>query len=88
MSIPGYMKALLDAIAGDERFVMTVATHFVSTLVLVTGHISEGSYITLMLATVAMYIGGKVTESVSTTRSVTQVEQARSAARIAEAKSE
>ncbi len=54
MSIPEYMKALLNAIEGDERFVMTVATHFVSTVVLLTGHIGEGSYITLMLATEKM----------------------------------
>jgi hypothetical protein len=47
----------LIAAAGGRRFVMTVGAGFVDTALLVGGYISEQTYLTLTLATVAVYIG-------------------------------
>ena len=43
---------------GGRRFFMTMGSGVVNTLLLMGGYIGEQSYVTLTIATVAVYIGG------------------------------
>lgn len=61
---PEYLKAWLDAIDGDERFLMTIGAGVVNTLLLVLGLLDQSNYVLLTTSTVGMYIAGKTYENV------------------------
>jgi hypothetical protein len=60
-----YAKAWLDAIEGDEKFVMTMGAGIVNTLLILLGVLDQGTYAMLTISTVAAYITGKTVENVS-----------------------
>ena len=60
---PQYLKAWLDAIDGDERFVMTVGAGLIHTFLLLVGAIDQGTYAMLTGGTIVAYIGGKTYEN-------------------------
>jgi hypothetical protein len=71
-SEPVKFQALRDLIAaaGGRRFVMTVGAGFVHTGLLVAGYVSEQTYLTLTLATVATYIGASTYQKVKEAKSL------------------
>lgn len=52
------LKDVLDAIDGDERFVMTALAGFANLVLILAGVIGPTEYVTLSLGTVAVFIGG------------------------------
>jgi len=48
--------------SGGRRFLMAVAGGLISTLLLITDHIGESSYVTLQLGLVGAYITGNVVQ--------------------------
>lgn len=58
MSFAQWIKSLLDAIDGDERFLMTLGAGAVNTCLLIGGFIDQGTYAMLTGGTVVAYIGG------------------------------
>lgn len=68
MNAPAYVKGWLDAIAGDEKFVMTVAAGLINAVLLIFHYIDQGTYAMLIGSTVAVYIGGKTYETVQVAR--------------------
>lgn len=52
------IKDALDAIEGDERFIMTLGAGVVNTALLLAGYIDPITYRDLTVATVAVFIGG------------------------------
>lgn len=85
MTCPQVLKAYLDAIAGDEKFILTVAIGAVNVPLLSFGYLTGGEYITALGWIFTTYVAGKTVESVATSNSATKVEEARSVARVAEA---
>lgn len=57
-----YLKAWLDAVDGDEKFVMTVGAGLVNAVFFALGLLSENGYLAILASTVGMYIAGKVVE--------------------------
>lgn len=64
MTAPQYVKGWLDAISGDEKFVMTLGAGVVDTLLLIFGFLDQSNYVILTMGTVATYIAGKTYENV------------------------
>lgn len=62
MTAPEYLKAWLDAIEGDEKFVMTVGAGIINAIFLACGILSETGYLTILGGTIVAYITGKVAE--------------------------
>jgi hypothetical protein len=62
MNLPATIKAFLDAIEGDEKFVLVLGAGIVDTLLLMGGWLDQNNYVVLTLATVGAYITGKVIE--------------------------
>lgn len=62
------LRSLISA-AGGRRFLMTVGAGLVDTALLIGGYISEQTYLTLTLATVAVYIGAGTYQKVQETKS-------------------
>lgn len=58
MTIASKLKELLDAIDGDERFLMTVGAGIVNTALLIGAFIDQGTYAMLTGGTVVAFIGG------------------------------
>lgn len=58
MTTPERIRAYLDAIEGDERFLMTVGAGIVDSLLLIFHYIDQGTYAMLTGGTVAAFIGG------------------------------
>jgi hypothetical protein len=71
---PAYVKSWLDAISGDEKFLMTVGAGVVNSLLLIGGYIDQGTYALLIGGTVGAYIGGKTYENIQVTRSNASVQ--------------
>jgi hypothetical protein len=71
-SEPVRFHALRDFIcaAGGRRFVMTIGAGLVHTALLVTGYVTEQTYLTLTLATVATYIGASTYQKVKEAKSL------------------
>jgi hypothetical protein len=65
MMLHEYVKAWLEAISGDEKFVMTIGAGVVNTGLLMLGLLDQSNYVLLTLGTVAAYITGKTVENVS-----------------------
>lgn len=61
-SCAAYLKEWLDAIDGDEKFVMTVGAGVVNAIFLACGILSETGYLTILGSTIFAYITGKVVE--------------------------
>lgn len=61
---PEYLKAWLDSISGDEKFVLTLGAGIVNTLLLMFGFLDQGNYVFLTMGTVAAYITGKTVEDI------------------------
>ena len=59
---PAYLKAWLDAIDGDEKFLMTLGAGIVNSFLLMMGVLDQSNYVILTTSTVGMYIAGKVIE--------------------------
>jgi hypothetical protein len=57
-----HIKALLDAIDGDEKFVMTAGAGVVNAAFFAAGILSENGYLTILAGTIVAYIMGKVVE--------------------------
>lgn len=57
------------AAAGGRRFLMTIGAGLVHTGLMCFGVISEQTYLTLTLSTVAVYIGANTTQKVMEIRS-------------------
>ncbi len=76
---PAFIKATLDAIEGDERFVMCVGAGFVDSLLLIGGFLTGNEYVTLTLATVAVYIGAKGAVEIATTNAEARTAMAQAA---------
>lgn len=68
MLFPSDLKAWLDAISGDEKFVMTIGAGIIDTLLLIGGFLDQGNYVILTMGTVAAYITGKTVENVQANR--------------------
>lgn len=51
-------------ILGGRRFMLTVGTHLISTGLLAFHLLTEGGYVTLILATVGVYIAGNTTQKI------------------------
>lgn len=62
---PEFLKEMLDAIAGDERLVVTIGAGAVDAGLLMGGWLTGGEYVTLTLATVAVYISAKSVDNVA-----------------------
>lgn len=60
-----YMRKWLEAVDGDEKFVLTIGSGIVTTLLLIFHCIHEDTFMTLIISTVATYIGGAAVESFS-----------------------
>lgn len=56
------LKKILDAISGDEKFLMTLGAGVVNTALLIAGFLSQENYVTLTQWTVCVYIAGKTYE--------------------------
>jgi len=62
MTCAEHLKAWLDAIEGDERFVLTVGAGVVNAVFLACGILSEAGYLTVLGGTIVAYITGKTYE--------------------------
>lgn len=62
MTCAEHLKAWLDAIDGDEKFVMTVGAGIVNAIFFACGVLSETGYLTILGGTIIAYITGKVVE--------------------------
>jgi hypothetical protein len=69
MNLPAKIKAYLDAIDGDEKFIMTMGAGIVNTILFALGILSENGYLMILSGTVFMYIAGKTTEDISARKS-------------------
>jgi putative Mn2+ efflux pump MntP len=49
---------------GGRRFILTVGAGLVNTILLWFGKLSESGYVTLVLSTVAAYIGANTTQKI------------------------
>lgn len=58
MTVSERAKSILDAIEGDERFLMTLGAGMVNTMLLMLGFIDQGTYAMLTGGTVVAFIGG------------------------------
>jgi hypothetical protein len=67
------LKAWLDAIAGDEKFIMVAGAGFVNALLLWFNKIDQGNYVTLTTVTIGAYLTGKAVESVVSTNADARV---------------
>ncbi len=76
---PEFLKATLDAIEGDERFVMTVGAGVVDSILLACGLLTGNEYVTLTLGTVGIYIGAKGVVEVAQTNADARAAVAQSA---------
>lgn len=56
------LRAALDAISGDEKFLMTLGAGIVNTALLVLGYLDQPNYVSLTQWTVCVYIAGKTYE--------------------------
>lgn len=74
MNGPAYLKSWLDAIDGDEKFVMTIGAGMVNTVLLCFAFISADIYLALTTGTVIAYITGKTIENVKANRSAADVQ--------------
>lgn len=59
MTCAEYLKSWLDAIDGDEKFVMTVGAGIVNAIFFACGILSETGYLSILGGTVIAYIGAK-----------------------------
>lgn len=73
MSGPGVIKSYLDAIAGDEKFLLTLGAGIIDAALLMLGFLDQGNYVILTMGTVGVYIGAKAYEEVKTTQSAERV---------------
>ena len=71
MTAPAYIKSWLDAIQGDEKFIIVVGAGLVNTLLLIGHFVDQSTYATMFSITVGAYITGKTVENVQITRSST-----------------
>jgi hypothetical protein len=55
---PGRIRAYLNSIDGDEKFLITLGAGIVNSVLLVFGFLDMGTYATLTIATVAAFIAG------------------------------
>lgn len=62
MTLPEHIKSYLDAIAGDERFVLTLGAGVVNTVLLTLGFLDQSNYVTLTMGTIAVYIAGRTAD--------------------------
>lgn len=62
MSLTTAIKSFLDAISGDEKFLMTLGAGVVNTCLLILGLLGQESYVSLTQWTVCVYIAGKTYE--------------------------
>lgn len=67
------LKEWLDAIAGDEKFIMVVGAGLVNTALLWFGKIDQVNYVTLTNLTIVAYITGRAVESVASTNADARV---------------
>jgi hypothetical protein len=66
---PQFLAETLEAIGDDGQFVMTVGCGFMCTLLLVGGYITENTFQTIVLSTVAVFITGRTVTTFSTPKS-------------------
>ncbi len=57
-----HLRAWLDAIDGDEKFVMVVGAGILNAIFFAAGILSENGYLMILGGTVFAYITGKVVE--------------------------
>lgn len=58
-SLAAGLRLWLEAISGDEKFLMTLGAGVINTALLVLGYLSQENYVTLTQWTVCVYIAGK-----------------------------
>lgn len=63
MNAPAYVRSWLEAVDGDEKFVLTMGAGVINTCLLLLHFIDQGTYATLTISTVAAFIGGNVIEN-------------------------
>jgi len=56
------LKLLLEAISGDEKFLLTLGAGIVNTALLMLGFLDQANYVELTKWTVCVYIAGKTYE--------------------------
>lgn len=62
---PAALKAWLDAITGDEKFVLVLGCGVVNSILLWFGKLDQTSYVTLTTLTIGAYLTGKAVETVN-----------------------
>lgn len=60
MTAPKIIKSYMDAIDGDEKFVITLGAGIVNTLLLIFAFLDMATYATLTTITVGAFIAGDV----------------------------
>ncbi len=70
---PAGLKAWLDAMTGDEKFVLVVGCGGMSSIHLAFGHIDQTTWLAVITLTVGAYITGKTIENTAETQSNTKV---------------
>ena len=72
---PAFVKESLDAITGDEKFVMTIAIGFANVILTLLGFLTGGEYITGLTLIFGSYIAGKTTEAVAESNASVKIAQ-------------
>lgn len=62
MTFPSDLKSWLDAISGDEKFLMTLGVGIVDTILFVCGFLDQAGYLEITKWTVCVYLAGKTYE--------------------------
>lgn len=74
------LKEWLDAISGDEKFLLVVGCGGMSSLHLALHQITESTWLAVVTLTVGAYLGGKAVESAMTTNADARVAVAKTEA--------
>lgn len=64
MTCAEHLKSWLDAIDGDEKFVMVMGCAMVNTVLFAAHTLSENGYLMILGGTIFAYISGKVYEDI------------------------
>jgi hypothetical protein len=74
------LKEWLDAITGDEKFILVVGCGFVDTVLVWFGKIDQNNYVTLTALTIGAYLTGKAVEGIASTNADARVAVAKTEA--------
>lgn len=80
MPSPSLLKSWLDAVDGDEKFVLVVGCGLADFILLWFGKLDATTYVTLTTLTIVAYLTGKAVEVVTTTNAASRTEIARTEA--------